>query len=288
MLKTRIATAAILIIGLVTALFLTSKTVWALLSLGIILVGVWEWSGLIKLSINQRRGNVIAALLIAVIFLFSLNYPDNLTSSLSASLQANIAFYRDAFIFILIAIAAVFWLLLAPIWLFIRKPIQYKFGMAVLGLLLLLAVWLAFMGLRNISPWLLLSVLATVSIADSAAYFAGKRFGRHKLAPEISPGKTWEGVLGGLVAVSVYGYFLCLYLHYSLWLLVGLWLIVVLSILGDLFESLLKRFAGAKDSGQCLPGHGGILDRIDGLIPSLTLTLLYIYLPLFLNFQSHA
>ena len=131
-------------------------------------------------------------------------------------------------------------------------------------------------------------MLGTVWLADSAAYFAGKNFGRHKLAPEISPGKTWEGVAGALLAVTFYGLVICYYMHISRWLIVGLWLMVVLSIMGDLFESLLKRQAGVKDSSHLLPGHGGVLDRIDGLIPTLPLVLFYIYFPLFANLQLHA
>lgn len=286
MLKTRIVTAIALIIGFFIALFLSSKTIWMVITLGVILTGIWEWSNLIKLTVTQKRFNILAALLIGITFILSLNLPINL--SLYSQSNAQISFYRNLFIFGLLSIATVFWLILVPIWLIVRKPINHKFVMAVLGQLVLLATWIALMGLRDISPWLLISLIATVSIADSAAYFVGKRFGRHKLAPEISPGKTWEGVVGGLVAVSIYGYFLCQYLHYSLWLLLGLWLIVVLSIMGDLFESLLKRFAGIKDSSQLLPGHGGVLDRMDGLIPSLTIVLFYIYLPLFLNFKLHA
>ena len=159
--------------------------------------------------------------------------------------------------------------------------------MATLGLLLLFATWVALNGLQQISPWLLLAVLATVWLADSAAYFAGKRFGRHKLAPEISPGKTWEGVAGAILASTLYGLALCYFLHISRWLIVGLWLIVVLSIMGDLFESLLKRQAGKKDSSHLLPGHGGVLDRIDGLISTLPLVLFYIYFPVFANLQLH-
>jgi phosphatidate cytidylyltransferase len=135
---------------------------------------------------------------------------------------------------------------------------------------------------------LLLGIIATVSIADSAAYFAGKRFGRNKLAPEISPGKTWEGVAGAIVAITLYGVILCFSLNYSFWLIVALWLIVILSIMGDLVESLLKRQAGLKDSSQLLPGHGGVLDRIDGFIPTLAITLFCIYLPLFARLQVHA
>ena len=159
--------------------------------------------------------------------------------------------------------------------------------MVTLGLLLLFATWVALNGLQRISPWLLLAVLATVWLADSAAYFAGKRFGRHKLAPEISPGKTWEGVAGAILASTLYGLTLSYYLHISRWLIVGLWLIVVLSIIGDLFESLLKRQAGKKDSSHLLPGHGGVLDRIDGLISTLPLVLFYIYFPVFANLQLH-
>ena len=159
--------------------------------------------------------------------------------------------------------------------------------MSTLGISLLLATWIALIGLHKISPLLLLSVLATVWIADSAAYFAGKKFGKHKLAPEISPGKTWEGVMGALFAVTLYGLLLCHFQHLSRWLILGLWLIVILSVMGDLFESLLKRQSNVKDSSQLLPGHGGVLDRIDGLIPTLPLVLLSIYFPLFTNLQLH-
>jgi phosphatidate cytidylyltransferase len=198
-----------------------------------------------------------------------------------------LAWYHDEFVFSLLSLSALFWIVLSPIWLIFRKTNVHKLTLAVLGLLLLLATWVALIGLQNISPWLLLGVLATVWLADSAAYFSGKRFGRHKLAPEISPGKTWEGVAGAMLAVTLYGLLLCHYLHYSHWVIVGLWLIVVLSIMGDLFESLLKRQAGVKDSSHLLPGHGGILDRIDGLIPTLPIVLFYIYFPLFSNLQLH-
>ncbi len=273
MLKTRIITAIVLAIGFSVALFKTSSQVWSVITFTATLIALWEWSNLIKLTKLQMLLNLGAALSIGLMMIFS--------SHLS------IGHYKDELEFGLLFISTVFWVVLIPFWLMSRKTINNKLVMAMLGLLLLLATWVALNGLELISPWLLLAVLSTVWLADSAAYFAGKRFGRHKLAPEISPGKTWEGVAGAMLASTFYGLLLCYYLHISRWLIVGLWIIVVLSIMGDLFESLLKRQAGKKDSSHLLPGHGGVLDRIDGLISTLPLVLFYIYFPIFANLQLH-
>lgn len=273
MLKTRVITALVLVVGFLVALFFASGKIWALLTLGATLVGVWEWCNLIHLNKMQMRLTVITATVLGLLLIFIVD--------------TQFALFHDAFILATLSFAAMFWILLAPLWLITRRKVRFNFSMILLGLLLLLSTWVGLIGLHHISPWLLLGVLATVWIADSAAYFAGKRFGKHKLAVEISPGKTWEGVAGAIVAVTVYGLILCYFKHYQLWLLIGLWGIVVLSIMGDLFESLLKRQAGIKDSSQLLPGHGGVLDRIDGLIPSLPLVLFFIYFPLFSNIQLH-
>lgn len=152
----------------------------------------------------------------------------------------------------------------------------------LLCLLLLAAAYFAAMLLLRQSVTVLLSALAIVWVADTAAYFAGKRWGRTKLAPRISPGKTWAGVGGAMIGVLGLSYLFCLFapqwplfgtsLLQRLPLALGflaLALLVALSIVGDLFESLLKRQAGAKDSGRLLPGHGGVLDRIDALLPAL-------------------
>lgn len=177
--------------------------------------------------------------------------------------------------------AAVFWIVLAPVWLILRYQIKSLYVMAITGWVVILPLWLALTSLRRISPWLLLGVIGAVWIADSAAYFTGKRFGKRKLAPLISPGKTWEGVLGAWLAVTVYGFVLCQLFALDYWMIAGLWGITVLSIMGDLLESLLKRHANIKDSGSLLPGHGGVLDRIDGLTSSLPLTAFFIYFPLY-------
>jgi len=273
MLRTRVITAILLVTGLLLTVFLASRQVWAIVTLGISLLAVMEWAHLIKLNRTQSFTVVAMTALIGVCVL-----------SLQYTVLATYQTYTEL---ALLSISALFWLVMAPVWLGQRKACQHRFMMAILGILLISATWIALVGLHEINPWLLIGVIATVSLADSAAYFAGKRFGRHKLAPTISPGKTWEGVLGALVAVTIYGGLLCYYQQFSFWLVPALWLVVVFSIMGDLVESLMKRQAGLKDSGQLLPGHGGILDRIDGFIPTLPMILLSISLLHFSGFNVH-
>jgi phosphatidate cytidylyltransferase len=138
--------------------------------------------------------------------------------------------------------------------------------------------------LRENSPQLLLGIMVLVWVADSAAYFTGRKFGKHKLAPSISPGKTWEGVLGALVGVSVYVLVVWVLIDLSHlimfipMILLASWCWVGLAVMGDLFESAVKRQAGVKDSGALLPGHGGLLDRIDALTSTLPLAALALLL----------
>lgn len=273
MLKTRIITALVLTMLFSIALFRSSDQIWALLTLFATLLAVWEWSNLIQLNKQQTALNLACTASAAAMVLLSASLPS--------------AYYIDLFALVLLAVATLFWLLLAPIWLLSRRQLNNRLLMTALGFCLLLATWLALIGLQHISPWLLLAVMATIWLADSAAYFAGKQFGRHKLAVAISPGKTWEGVAGAMLAVTLYGLLICYYWHISRWLIVALWFMVILSVMGDLFESLLKRQADVKDSSQLLPGHGGVLDRIDGLLPTLPVVLFYIYFPLFADLQLH-
>ena len=152
------------------------------------------------------------------------------------------------------------------------------------GVLALVPAFAALIELRAGHPGLLLAVLGTAWISDSAAYLVGRRFGRRKLAPSISPGKTWEGVAGALVAVAVYALaWVALGAPDNRWLggplaipalAAVLLALAVVGIIGDLFESLIKRQAGVKDSGNLLPGHGGILDRIDAPVAMLPLAVL--------------
>ena len=162
-----------------------------------------------------------------------------------------------------------------------NKLLSGIYGVAILG------CFMAILALFAHSPLYLFSVMAIIWIADIGAYFSGKAFGKRKLAPSISPGKSWEGAIGGWLAVLVLAgastqvpalqdTFAAHVRTARGWplLLLVLTLMAAASVIGDLFESMLKRRAGAKDSSALLPGHGGVLDRIDALIPTLPLALL--------------
>jgi phosphatidate cytidylyltransferase len=263
MLKTRIITALVLIGVFIPALFMLSNDYWAYGMLVLILLALNEWAGMIQLSGTQRTVYLAAAAIAGLAIVQWMQQQG-----------FHQFFYYSLNIFF---IAALFWALVVPFWLD-KKWLVNKYVLALLGLLLLASIWLALICAKSADPWLLLCLLATIWIADSAAYFAGKNFGKHKLAPSISPGKTWEGVFGALLAVTIFG--AILYLGFavkSLAIFPALWLIASFGVIGDLFESMLKRQANLKDSGNLLPGHGGILDRIDGIIPSLPIAILMIY-----------
>jgi len=268
MLKARLFTAFFLITGFLSALFFLSDFYWSLLMLVIIVSGAWEWGRLTGLAKNAQ---IVFAGATAITGLMLL---PNIGLTFFTVLQPHIVFW------VMLA-ASIFWLIAVPIWLLVRCRISHKPILALAGALVLLPAWMALVYLRKVSPWLVLVVVMVVGIADSAAYFSGKAFGRHKLAPEISPGKTWEGVIGAAIAVGIFGLVLCWMFNISIWLLVGLLVLMILSVIGDLFESLLKRQAGLKDSGDILPGHGGILDRVDGLTSTLPLAALYLHFPLY-------
>jgi phosphatidate cytidylyltransferase len=142
----------------------------------------------------------------------------------------------------------------------------------VIGLFILVPTWIAVVGLHSLGhngPYLVLYLLSLIWIADSGAYFGGRSFGKHKLAPHVSPGKTLEGVLSAFLATAIYAILITPWFDIDGNLRVGFVVLslvtVAFSILGDLSESMFKRHAGVKDSGNLLPGHGGVLDRIDSV-----------------------
>lgn len=260
MLKTRIFTAIVLLGLFLPALFWLPLLAWAAIMLGLTLVCLHEWAGFLQMSKGQARSYLLvsAALGLAVLFLL---------------LQQGFHwfFYHALHVF---ALATVFWLVIVPVSLFLNTFSKNKAVNAVAGWALMMSLWLALVAAKEVNPFVLLTIISTIWLADSAAYFAGKQFGRHKLAPAISPGKTWEGVYGALFAVAIYAAVLKLSGAVSTWwILPGLWLVTIAGIYGDLFESFFKRRANLKDSGRFLPGHGGFLDRVDGVIPALPIGL---------------
>lgn len=265
MLRQRILTAATLVLIMAGAL-LWSPSAFAVVATAVLVLALAEWLQLIGVT---RAMSIAVALVIGIVLLF-----------LIFAAQERMA----AMVFPLSALASILWLVIAgvlvqPNAMTLRLP--RALGIA-LALLLVLAAWLALMHLLSESATMLLSLLLIVWVADTAAYFAGRALGRRKLAPHISPGKTWAGVIGAVVAVLLVALLIWLLAPsapiYSNGLIAAvgivvasalLALLVALSVIGDLFESLLKRQAGVKDSGQLLPGHGGVLDRVDALVPVL-------------------
>jgi phosphatidate cytidylyltransferase len=269
MLKTRTLTAAVFLAVFAAALFLFPRWAWVAFCAVLLALAVWEWGGLAGLAPFGRW--VYAAFLI-LLFVAPLFLRRSGTNGLYAPVWVYYA-------------SGLFWIFLAPLWIWRSRHVGKGIVLLAVGALMLLPAFTALVDLRDVHPGLLLAVLATVWISDTAAYFVGRRFGRIKLAPSISPGKTWEGVAGALLAVGVYA---------SAWAALGApqnaWLggtrsapigflaillgLAVVGIIGDLFESLIKRQAGVKDSGTLLPGHGGILDRIDAPVAMLPLAVL--------------
>jgi phosphatidate cytidylyltransferase len=265
MLKTRLITSLILIITIGAAFVCLPQLYWGLLMLMIALLASWEWANMSKLN---KSASIAYTASIGLFGLWLL--------LLNPQLIQLIVFWS-------VFAAVLFWLILAPILLGFNILISNRVVMALLGLVIIIPFALSMIALREINPILLVVFAMTVWIADTAAYFAGKRFGKRKLAPSISPGKTWEGVMGALVATTAFSFLLSYLTHQSYWFVLVFWGVMVLSIMGDLFESLIKRQAGVKDSGNLLPGHGGVLDRIDGLTSSLPLVMFLLTLPIYYN-----
>lgn len=249
MLKARLITSFVLIAAFLAALFLAPEKLWWALVAIVMIIAAHEWARLAGLAGAAAITYAAVTLIFAASALW---YPGYLSRT------------------VVYAAAAVFWLVVAPLWLWRRWSPP---GVAILaaGWLVLVPTALALIDLRNGGGGFMLALMATVWIADSAAYFAGRQFGKRKLAAQISPGKTWEGVAGALLAVAIYAAGLLMLFQYQIGFASALLLLVPLSITGDLFESWIKRRAGAKDSGSLLPGHGGVLDRIDGLTAALPL-----------------
>lgn len=268
MLSARILTALVLVPAVLAALFLLPPAGWGVVAAAVMAAAAVEWARLAGYGPRGRAVLAAATVAACALLLFvpaagfgERGWPPGVAVAACAP-------------------AALFWLAVAPRWLRADGLPASGVGIAVAGAVVLVGAWAAVVQLQARSPWLVLAAMAIVWIADTAAYFAGRAFGRRKLAPSVSPGKTWEGVYGALAAVAAYAALLAPLAPragyaggigpaaFVAWVALALGLAAV-SVVGDLVESRLKRHAGVKDSGALLPGHGGILDRIDALLAAM-------------------
>lgn len=261
---TRALTAAVLLAAFLGALLVLGRPWFAMLIGAVLAIGAHEWGRLARLAPRAAVAYAGVALALYAVLAWGLD-----------PLRA-----ADPAEFALFSVTAGFWLFLAPAWLHHGMDRTPGTLLLAAGLLVLVPTGLAAV---TLSPGQLLLTLGLVWIADTAAYLAGRAVGRRRLAPRISPGKTWEGAAGGAVATIIYAIICALpgaplggSVQGAGWLpyLAATLLLCAISIVGDLLESALKRQAGAKDSGALLPGHGGVLDRIDSATSTLPIAVL--------------
>lgn len=263
----RALTAAGLLAAFLGALLLLERP-WFGAVIGVVVaIGGYEWAKLSRFAPRAAVAYGAAALLLYGLLAWTLHPLDA----------------GDRPEAVLFAAMAAFWLVIAPLWLRHGMVQPGRALLAAVGLIVLVPTGLAAL---TLSPRHLLLALGLIWISDTAAYLAGRAFGRHRLAPSISPGKTWEGVAGGAAGTLIYAIICALpgaplggYVRGAAWMpyLAAVLLLCAVGIVGDLFESALKRQAGAKDSGRLLPGHGGVLDRIDSATATLPIAALAIY-----------
>jgi phosphatidate cytidylyltransferase len=272
MLKARVLTALVLLI-LFAPIFLLLPALDLYLSFILILsIGAWEWGRFLwpaKKSIPIAYSIFIFVCLVFLLILHQSSF--QLPVLLSKSYLFQYPIYLAAFV----------WIFIVPF--FLKKSLnlpltQWITFLAILGFIIFIGAFCAAIVLRDEGRWLFLGVIGIVWCADMGAYFVGRKFGRNKLASNISPGKSWEGVLGGVLIACLFLFLIFLLVKnpdFSLVkvLLIGMFL-ALMSVVGDLFESLLKRIAKVKDSSNLLPGHGGVLDRIDAILPVLPIAAL--------------
>lgn len=268
MLWTRVLTALVLVPAVLAALFFLDEFGYGLVFLGITGLALVEWGQLCGIGAGRWSSPLL--------ILYGAGY------LLIGALLMNLPGWRDT---VMLA-ALLLWVLFT--WRVVRFGVTTdgaetdppapgasppRWADALSGYVVIAAAFAALLALRaQGGPTEVLSILLIVWLADIGAYFSGRAFGRRKLAPRVSPGKTWEGVVGGAVlAIMVVSLVLMRLGRWELFWIVLLPAGIALSVIGDLYESTLKRRAGVKDSGRLLPGHGGMLDRVDAMIPALPL-----------------
>lgn len=251
----RVVSAIPLLIGLILLLFVAPLRAAVWVTAGVTLIGAWEWTAFMGLRLMLARGAYVVAIALLL--------------TLSGWLVPAV------FALKLVLWVSLIWWAIAFLWILRYPTVVPPFVAAISGVLVLVPCWLATVAILSIpgrGAVLTLLALTMVFAADIGAYFAGRRFGRVKLAPQVSPGKTWEGLFGGVLLAALAGGAGGLFLGLSPGVMAPLGLAVAaLSAVGDLTESMFKRSVGAKDSGSLIPGHGGVLDRIDGITAAMPL-----------------
>lgn len=261
MLKQRVVTALILGVLTLLAIFFLPDLWWGGLVALVVVMATYEWSKL--LGISRVPMLVLMAVVAAPVLVMS-------TTPVSGD--------GHLVLLTIYACSVCFWAFTVPAWLHIKPDLAETALAYLVGVILFVPTSLAMLELRRIHPGLLLLAILGVCVADITAFFVGRAFGKRKLAPEISPGKSWEGFAGGVLGVVLFVLFAAIWWLPPLIGSIGIVGVIIfalcfalVSVEGDLFESLIKRKAGVKDSGALLPGHGGVLDRIDSMLSTLPL-----------------
>ena len=258
--KERIITGVILGLVVLWAIFYLNSYYFNIAVAVILLLASWEWSGFVEKANMLVR---VVYLIVMAILIYLSQY------LLLATLYVSLLFWLVAFAMVVIYPKC-------------QSVLTAKYTIALMGVFSIVPFTGAIGLLHAQRPVLLLMVMLVVTLADTGAYFVGKRYGKHKLAPVISPKKTMEGLVGGLVFGVLVGV-LCALLVSQSWyqqalLIIFSVVVVLVALLGDLFESMIKRHCGIKDSGNILPGHGGMLDRMDSLFAALPIFVLLLLL----------
>ena len=261
--KNRIITGFLLGLLVLLGIFLLNNTTFNIVVIVILLLAAWEWSHMANLKKIFSR--ILYVFITAILLMISIY-----------------------FVFAVLLISVVFWLLCCIIiYNYSSKYSSIKTILPkwryIMGFIVLVPFLTAINILHNSSePLLLIMVLITVSLADSAAYFIGKKYGKYYLALQISPTKTIEGLLAGIIVGGIAGVLNSLFIYATftqhVLLIILNFIIILIALLGDLFESMIKRICNIKDSGKLLPGHGGILDRLDSLLASVPFFVSYVIL----------
>ncbi|MDC9720381.1 MAG: phosphatidate cytidylyltransferase [Gammaproteobacteria bacterium] len=253
MLKSRIVTALVIAPLTLAAVFFLPQQAFALFVALIVLMGAWEWTAMMRLvSRSQRTVYVLLVLFIIVVA------------------QKLLPYYEQT----IFAVATAWWVLATALVVVYPRACtvwSVRGIKGLIGCLVLVPTWAAMVYIRDLEqgPWLIVYMFLMVWGADTGAYFAGKRFGKRKLMPRVSPAKSWAGIGGATITVLLVSALTKPYLHFAQELSLTMYILALVllffSVIGDLTESMVKRQCGIKDSGSILPGHGGIMDRIDSL-----------------------